>query len=122
MLALTSCSRVTADTEAPGKCSASTTLRLKSMEDLGVQLSGGRSKKMVGTIVAIYGVGRQWVLDVCLVRKYAEQTKLSAVESDTETLEDILLELINTRQSERQGRKIDTESTGSMEKKKGEIL
>jgi sulfate adenylyltransferase subunit 2 len=41
-----------------------------------------------------------------------------AVESDAETLEDILLELINAQQSERQGRKIDTDSAGSMEKKK----
>lgn len=43
-----------------------------------------------------------------------------AVESNAETLEDILLELINARQSERQGRKIDTDSVGSMEKKKQE--
>lgn len=43
-----------------------------------------------------------------------------AVESDAENLEDILLELINTRQSERQGRKIDSDSAGSMEKKKQE--
>lgn len=43
-----------------------------------------------------------------------------AIESDAETLEDILLELINARNSERQGRKIDTDSAGSMEKKKQE--
>ena len=43
-----------------------------------------------------------------------------AVESDAETLEDILLELINARDSESQGRKIDTDSAGSMEKKKQE--
>jgi sulfate adenylyltransferase subunit 2 len=43
-----------------------------------------------------------------------------AIESEADTLEDILLELINTRQSERQGRKIDTDSAGSMEKKKRE--
>jgi len=43
-----------------------------------------------------------------------------AVESDAETLEDILLEIIHARQSERQGRKIDTDSAGSMEKKKQE--
>ncbi len=43
-----------------------------------------------------------------------------AVESEAETLEDILLETINSRQSERQGRKIDTDSSGSMEKKKQE--
>ncbi len=43
-----------------------------------------------------------------------------AIESEAETLEDILLELINARQSERQGRKIDTDSAGSMEKKKQE--
>ncbi|MBN9424543.1 MAG: sulfate adenylyltransferase small subunit [Candidatus Accumulibacter sp. 66-26] len=43
-----------------------------------------------------------------------------AVESEAETLEEILLEIINTRQSERQGRKIDTDSAGSMEIKKQE--
>ena len=43
-----------------------------------------------------------------------------AVESEAETLEDILLEVINARQSERQGRKIDSDSAGSMEKKKQE--
>jgi sulfate adenylyltransferase subunit 2 len=43
-----------------------------------------------------------------------------AVESEAETLEDILIELIHARQSERQGRKIDTDSSGSMEKKKQE--
>lgn len=43
-----------------------------------------------------------------------------AVESEAETLEDILLEIIHARQSERQGRKIDTDSSGSMEKKKQE--
>ena len=43
-----------------------------------------------------------------------------AVESNAETLEDILLETINSHQSERQGRKIDSDSAGSMEKKKQE--
>lgn len=43
-----------------------------------------------------------------------------AVESDATTIEEILLEVINARQSERQGRKIDTDSSGSMEKKKQE--
>ena len=43
-----------------------------------------------------------------------------AIESEAETLEDILLELINAHQSERQGRKIDSDSAGSMEKKKQE--
>jgi sulfate adenylyltransferase subunit 2 len=43
-----------------------------------------------------------------------------AVESEAETLEDVLLEIIGARQSERQGRKIDTDSAGSMEKKKQE--
>jgi sulfate adenylyltransferase subunit 2 len=43
-----------------------------------------------------------------------------AMESEAETLEDILLEIINARDSERQGRKIDTDSAGSMEKKKQE--
>ncbi len=43
-----------------------------------------------------------------------------AVESEAQTPEDILLEIINTHQSERQGRKIDTDSAGSMEKKKQE--
>jgi len=43
-----------------------------------------------------------------------------ALESEAQTLEDILLEIIHTRQSERQGRKIDNDSAGSMEKKKQE--
>ena len=43
-----------------------------------------------------------------------------AVESEAETLEDILLEIIHARQSERQGRRIDTDNAGSMEKKKQE--
>lgn len=43
-----------------------------------------------------------------------------AVESNAETLEDILLEIIHARDSERQGRKIDTDNPGSMEKKKQE--
>lgn len=43
-----------------------------------------------------------------------------AIESDATTVEDILVELIQARQSERQGRKIDTDSSGSMEKKKQE--
>ena len=43
-----------------------------------------------------------------------------AVESSAASIEDIMLELINTRDSERQGRKIDTDSSGSMEKKKQE--
>ena len=42
----------------------------------------------------------------------------SAFFSEAETIEEILLEIINTHQSERQGRKIDTDSSGSMEKKK----
>ena len=41
-----------------------------------------------------------------------------AIESEAETIDDILLELINANTSERQGRKIDTDSPGSMEKKK----
>jgi len=43
-----------------------------------------------------------------------------AVESDATSIEAILLELIESRQSERQGRKIDSDSAGSMEKKKQE--
>lgn len=43
-----------------------------------------------------------------------------AVESEAEMLEDILLEIIHTRQSERKGRRIDTDSACSMEKKKQE--
>ena len=43
-----------------------------------------------------------------------------AIESEAETMEDILLGLVNARQSEWQGRKIDTDSAGSMEKKKQE--
>lgn len=40
-----------------------------------------------------------------------------ALESESETLDDTLLELVNTRQSERQSRKIDTDSARCMEKK-----
>lgn len=43
-----------------------------------------------------------------------------AIESEAETLESILQEIVHARQSERQGRKIDTDSAGSMEKKKQE--
>lgn len=43
-----------------------------------------------------------------------------AVESKAHSIEEIILELIHTRSSERQGRKIDTDSVGSMEKKKQE--
>ena len=43
-----------------------------------------------------------------------------AVEFDAQTPEDTLLEIINTRKSEWQGRRIDTDSAGSMEKKKQE--
>lgn len=43
-----------------------------------------------------------------------------AVESDAQTLEDIILELVNAHSSERQGRKIDTDGAASMEKKKQE--
>ncbi len=41
-----------------------------------------------------------------------------AVLSEAATIEEVLLEIINTHQSERQGRKIDSDSAGSMEKKK----
>ncbi len=43
-----------------------------------------------------------------------------AVESDAETLEEIILELVNARNSERQGRMIDSDASASMEKKKQE--
>jgi sulfate adenylyltransferase subunit 2 len=43
-----------------------------------------------------------------------------AVESESESVEEILLELIHAHQSEREGRKIDTDSAGSMESKKQE--
>ncbi len=43
-----------------------------------------------------------------------------AVESEAETLEDIILELVNARSSERQGRMIDSDTSASMEKKKQE--
>jgi sulfate adenylyltransferase subunit 2 len=41
-----------------------------------------------------------------------------AVASDAETLADIILELVNARNSEREGRRIDSDSAASMEKKK----
>jgi sulfate adenylyltransferase subunit 2 len=43
-----------------------------------------------------------------------------AVASDADTLADIIVELVNTRSSERQGRAIDTDAAASMEKKKQE--
>ena len=43
-----------------------------------------------------------------------------AIESDAETLPDIIMELINVRSSERQGRAIDADASASMEKKKQE--
>jgi sulfate adenylyltransferase subunit 2 len=43
-----------------------------------------------------------------------------AVLSEAVTIEDIVLELVNTRTSERQGRMIDTDAAASMEKKKQE--
>lgn len=43
-----------------------------------------------------------------------------AIESNADTLDDIILEIVQAHQSERQGRKIDSDSAGSMEKKKQE--
>ena len=43
-----------------------------------------------------------------------------AVESNADDLSSIVLELLNSRTSERQGRAIDSDSSGSMEKKKHE--
>lgn len=43
-----------------------------------------------------------------------------AIESQARSVEDIILELINARQSERQGRAIDSDAAASMEKKKQE--
>ena len=44
----------------------------------------------------------------------------AAVESDADTLEKIMAEVAQSTLSERQGRLIDSDSTGSMEKKKKE--
>ena len=41
-----------------------------------------------------------------------------AVESDAETIEDIVFEMLTTRYSERQGRAVDREETAAMERKK----
>ena len=43
-----------------------------------------------------------------------------AIESDANDLSSIVLELLQSRTSERQGRAIDSDSSGSMEKKKQE--
>jgi sulfate adenylyltransferase subunit 2 len=43
-----------------------------------------------------------------------------AIESDADDLASVILELLQSRNSERQGRLIDTDSAGSMEKKKQE--
>jgi sulfate adenylyltransferase subunit 2 len=44
----------------------------------------------------------------------------AAIESDADTLEAVIAEMLNVRSSERQGRLIDTDEPGSMEKKKKE--
>lgn len=44
----------------------------------------------------------------------------AALESDATTIEDLVAELRSSRQTERQGRMIDTDQAGSMEKKKRE--
>ncbi len=43
-----------------------------------------------------------------------------AVESDAETIEDIVYEMLTTRLSERQGRAIDRDEAAAMERKKRE--
>ena len=43
-----------------------------------------------------------------------------AVESEADTLEEIIQEMLLTKSSERQGRVIDRDQSGSMEKKKQE--
>ena len=43
-----------------------------------------------------------------------------AIESDATTLPQIVLEMLHTRTSEREGRVIDHDSSGSMERKKQE--
>ena len=43
-----------------------------------------------------------------------------AVESNAKTVEDIVYEMLTTRSSERQGRAIDRDDSGAMEKKKRE--
>ena len=43
-----------------------------------------------------------------------------AIESDADDLASIVLELLSAKTSERQGRLIDSDSSGSMEKKKQE--
>ncbi len=43
-----------------------------------------------------------------------------AIESDADTLDDIIAEMRAATKSERQGRLIDSDETGSMEKKKRE--
>jgi len=44
----------------------------------------------------------------------------AAIESDADTLEAVIAETLNVRSSEREGRLIDTDQPGSMEKKKQE--
>ena len=44
----------------------------------------------------------------------------AAVESEADTLEAVIAETLNARGSEREGRMIDTDEPGSMEKKKQE--
>jgi sulfate adenylyltransferase subunit 2 len=44
----------------------------------------------------------------------------AAIESEAETLDDIIAEMVAARTSERSGRLIDTDESASMEKKKRE--
>ena len=44
----------------------------------------------------------------------------AAIESNADTLEAVIAETFNARSSERQGRLIDSDQSGSMEKKKQE--
>jgi sulfate adenylyltransferase subunit 2 len=44
----------------------------------------------------------------------------AAIESEADTLEAVIAEICNARSSERQGRLIDSDTPGSMDKKKQE--
>ena len=67
-----------------------------------------------------FKVGEQAVLKKVRFRTLGCWPLTAAVESEADTLEAVIAETLNARGSEREGRMIDTDEPGSMEKKKQE--
>ena len=66
------------------------------------------------------GLGEQIESKLIRFRTLGCYPLTGAVESDADDLSSIVLELLNSRTSEREGRAIDSDSSASMEKKKQE--